>query len=233
MKQRLQKIISGYGIASRRAAETMIMQKRVTVNGIAAKLGDTADPDTDMICVDQKPIAREPERLYIMLNKPRGYVTTMSDEKGRKTVYDLVMGLKERVYPVGRLDMDSEGLLILTNDGAAANRLMHPSSEVQKTYHVWVEGNIDAIALSRPMVIDGYPIRPAQVRIINQSDGGGKLEIGIFEGRNRQIRKMCGQCGLKVKRLKRVSEGKLHLGTLETGRWRLLTEDEKNYIKNL
>lgn len=229
MKQRLQKLISAAGMASRRSSEELIKAGRVTVNGIPASLGDSADPETDIICVDGHLLARPAERTYIMLNKPRGYVTTLRDEKNRRCVSELVKDAGVRLYPVGRLDMYSEGLLIMTDDGELANRLMHPKSHTDKTYHAWVKGRCSAHALevlSSPLVIDGYRIRPAEVEIIKTGDDYTQLSIRIHEGRNRQIRKMCGCAGLSLTKLRRVGEGSLSLGELRPGQWRYLTEEE-------
>ncbi len=224
MTERLQKILSARGIASRRAAEKMIEEGRVKVNGTIASLGQTADPDLDEILLDGKPLPTGSEPVYIMLHKPRGYVTTLSDEKGRKTAAELVADCGLRVYPVGRLDMDSEGLLLFTNDGEFANALMHPKHEVDKTYLTWVEG-FSEVALTRlkqPITLDGYTIRAPKVRVVKP----GLLEITIHEGRNRQVRRMCDAAGMRVIRLKRIREGKLSLGDLPLGSWRYLTEEE-------
>ena len=162
MKERLQKIIAAAGICSRRAAEELLRQGRVRVNGQSAALGDQADPESDIVTVDGQPLRRDTRRVYLMLNKPRGYVTTLSDERARRTAAELVSGCGARVYPVGRLDMDSEGLLLLTNDGAFANALMHPKHEVEKTYDVWVTGYTPGgeRRLAKPITLDGYTIRP-------------------------------------------------------------------------
>ena len=229
MTERLQKLISASGLMSRRAAEEAIASGRVTVNGVKAGLGDKADPELDRVAVDGRLLPRNEAKLYIMLNKPRGYVTTLHDEKGRKNVTELVRDLGSRVYPVGRLDMYSEGLLLMTNDGEFANRVMHPSHEVSKTYRTWVTGDMiekAARSLRRPMEIDGYTIRPAGVDLVQCFPGGALLSITIREGRNRQVRKMCEQVGLKVTRLVRVAEGGLQLGDLKSGCWRHLTKDE-------
>jgi len=229
MADRIQKIISARGVASRRAAEKMIEDGRVTINGAQALLGQTADEDTDIICVDGAPLPPTPEKMYIMLNKPKGYVTTLSDEKGRRDVSELVKDAGTRLYPVGRLDLNSEGLLIMTNDGDMANRLMHPSHSVKKTYHTWVRGtNIkaSAVKMSGPMEIDGYTIRTAHVEILDEDENGALLSVTIGEGRNRQVRKMCEQAGLYVTRLKRVREGGIELGELKPGAWRCLTDEE-------
>ncbi len=234
MQERVQKILARNGIASRRQAEQMIAQGRVVVNGRVCRLGDTADEAADQILVDGIALAPRPRRVYIMMNKPRGYVTTRRDEKGRRTVMELV-DCPERVYPVGRLDMDSEGLLLLTNDGDLTNRLLHPSGEVRKTYLVWVQGaTAEGIAgMSRAMDIEGYRIRPAQVRVLNREGERAKLEVTIHEGRNRQIRNMAAQCGMRVTRLQRVSEGSLKLGRLPLGAWRYLTENEIRSLREL
>lgn len=235
MKERLQKIISAAGIASRRAAEKMIEQGRVTVNGQVAMLGQSADPDCDDIRLDGKALGFAGERMYIMLNKPRGFVTTLSDEKGRPTVAELVRSCGRRVYPVGRLDMDSEGLLLLTDDGEFANAMMHPRLEVGKTYETLVSGNAEAglPVLRSALDIDGYIIRPAQVEMLGREGDKTLLSITIHEGRNRQVRKMCEAASLRVHRLRRVSEGPLKLGDLPPGKWRKLTENEMELIKNV
>lgn len=228
MKERLQKILSSYGVASRREAEKFIESGRVAVNGLTAKIGDSADPEHDVISVDGVPLEKEPGKVYIMLNKPCGYVTTLKDEKGRKTVAELVSGCGARVYPAGRLDMDSEGLLILSNDGELTQAVTHPSGEKEKTYHVTVRGNVSEALepLAKPMTIDGYLIKPAKVELLRRSPRQAVLAITIHEGRNRQIRKMCAACGLTVDALKRVSEAGIHLGDLEMGAWRYLTPAE-------
>ena len=233
MKERLQKIISASGLMSRRAAEELIAAGKVSVNGVTAALGVKAEAGTDRILVDGKALPSAGEKLYIMLNKPRGYVTTLSDEKGRKNVTELIKELGTRLYPVGRLDMYSEGLLLMTNDGDFANRLMHPSHQVDKCYHTWVKGEDMgwAVELLRcPMEIDGYVTSPAQVDILELKGEEALLGITIHEGRNRQVRKMCEAAGLKVTRLMRVSEGGVKLGTLKSGRWRRLTEEELNML---
>lgn len=229
MKQRLQKLISAAGMASRRGSEELIKAGKVTVNGIPASLGDSADPETDIICVNGRLLAEPAERTYIMLYKPRGYVTTLKDEKNRRCVSELVKDAGVRLYPVGRLDMYSEGLIIMTDDGDFANRMMHPSSHTDKTYHAWVKGACSETALkvlSSPLVIDGYRISPAEVEVIKAEEDYTQLSIRIHEGRNRQIRKMCECAGLKLTKLKRVSEGPLSIGTLKPGQWRHLSEEE-------
>lgn len=233
MQQRLQKILSQYAVASRRKAETLLLQGRVRVNGAVAKLGDSADDISDCIEVDGVRLNNRPDFLYIMLHKPRGYVTTLHDEKGRRQVADLVADCGGRVYPVGRLDMDSEGLLLLTNDGALANGLMHPKKEVEKVYLVWVSGYAPGMerALEQPMDLDGYTIRPAQAGVVNSARDTALLRIAIHEGRNRQIRKMCLKVGLEVTRLRRIAEGPVCLGTLPSGSWRPLTQQEVSALK--
>lgn len=232
MKQRLQKILSDRGIASRRRAEELIRGGLVAVNGQIAALGDSADPDTDEITLAGKPIPAARGYIYLMLNKPRGYVTTLSDEKGRPTVASLVADCGQRVYPIGRLDMDSEGLLLFTNDGSFANRAMHPSHEIQKTYQVWVSGFSQEgfQRLQEPVVLDGYRIKPPKLRLLSYQNDRAELEITIHEGRNRQIRRMCQMAGMQVTRLKRIREGQLKLGSLPLGKWRYLTEEEQKKI---
>ncbi len=228
MKERLQKILSARGVASRRKAEEMIRTGLVTVNGMPAQLGDTADPETDEILLNGIPLPKQEQYIYIMLNKPRGYVTTLSDEKGRPNAAQLVADCGTRVYPVGRLDMDSEGLLLFTNDGAFANRLMHPKQEVRKTYEVWVTGYHPGgeVQLSQPITLDGYTIRPPKVKLIRSEEKKAKFLVTIHEGRNRQVRRMCEAAGMHCTRLRRIKEGSLSLGDLPAGKWRYLTEAE-------
>ena len=233
MEQRLQKILSNYGIASRRKAEQMILERRVRVNGNTASLGDVADDEEDVIEVDGVRLKKQPERVVLMLNKPRGYVCTLSDEKGRKNVSELVSGCGARVYPVGRLDMDSEGLLLMTNDGAWMQRLLHPSHQVDKTYIVTVTGAAEDSArqLSAVDRLDGQPIVPAAVTELYQKDGTAKYRVVIHQGKKRQIRRMCAAAGLTVTRLCRVAEGSIALGDLPPGKWRYLTAEELQSIK--
>jgi len=228
MIERLQKILSGRGVASRRAAEKMIEEGRVTVNGRVALLGESADPDVDEILVDGSALPSISENVYILLHKPRGYVTTVSDDRGRRTVMELVRDCPARVYPVGRLDMDSEGLLLMTNDGTFANALMHPRHNVDKTYEVWVTGyhNASLALLARPITLDGYTIRKPEVKLLWEDGGKAKLLVTIHEGRNRQIRRMCEAAKMQVTRLRRVGEGSLKLGDLPLGKWRHLTQKE-------
>lgn len=228
MAERLQKILSARGVASRRTAETWIQQGRVMVNGVPARLGDTADPEQDEILLDGKPLPQGREPVYILLNKPRGYVTTLSDEQGRPNAAQLVADCGVRVYPVGRLDMDSEGLLLFTNDGAFANALMHPKHQVKKTYDVWVTGYVPGaeIRLARPIELDGYTIRKPEVKLFKAEGNRARLRVTIHEGRNRQIRRMCQAAGMTVTRLRRIREGSLSLGDLAPGAWRYLTREE-------
>ena len=228
MRERLQKILSARGVASRRKAEEMIGAGLVTVNGVIAGLGDTADPEQDVILVEGKKLPRMQEYVYILLNKPRGYVTTLSDEKGRPNAAQLVADCGVRVYPVGRLDMDSEGLLLFTNDGDFANALMHPSHEVKKTYDVWVTGFHPGAEgkLRRPIELDGYMIRRPEVKLLRSEGPKARLLVTIHEGRNRQVRRMCEAAGLLVTRLRRIREGNVSLGDLPAGKWRYLTPEE-------
>lgn len=228
MKERLQKILSARGVASRRGAEEMIAGGRVTVGGAVATLGQTADPETDDIRIDGQPLPGEQPHIYLMLHKPRGFVCTLSDEKGRRTVAELVADCGLRVYPVGRLDLDSEGLLLLTSDGDFANRMTHPSYQVDKTYHVWVEHySPEALKkLAQPVTLDGYTIRRPTVHLLGAGGSSGHIAITIHEGRNRQVRRMCELAGMHVTRLIRVAEGPLRLGELPKGRWRHLTAQE-------
>ena len=228
MAERLQKLIAAAGLCSRRSAEEWIAQGRVSVNGRQAHLGDCADLSLDSVLVDGVPLGRNDRKRYLMLNKPRGYVCTLSDEKGRPTVAELVKNCGVRVFPVGRLDLDSEGLLLLTNDGEWMQRILHPKYEVNKTYHVTVAGEVGDAAkkLSRLTQIDGEAIRPAQVEILYRGRETAELAFTIHEGKNRQIRRMCAAVGLCVKRLRRVAEHDLLLGNLPIGAWRDLTERE-------
>ena len=228
MEQRLQKILSNYGVASRRKAEQMILDRRVRVNGNTASLGDVADDEEDVIEVDGVRLKRQPARIVLLLNKPRGYVCTLSDEKGRRNVAELVSGCGARVYPVGRLDLNSEGLLLLTNDGELANRLTHPKKEVDKVYLVWLSHYIPGCedSIASPIEIDGRPTNPAKVEKLRQEGETALLRITIHEGRNRQIRRLCERANVTVTRLRRVAEGPLQLGDLKLGQWRVLTEEE-------
>ena len=228
MQERLQKILSARGVCSRRKAEELISGGKVTVNGRVALLGESADPDVDEIRVDGAAIPSRSEYVYIMLHKPRGFVTTLSDEKGRANAAQLVEDCGVRVYPVGRLDMDSEGLLLFTNDGEFANRLMHPKHEVEKTYEAWVTGYGPGClkALTSPMELDGYALRIPKVKLMKAEGTKARLQITIHEGRYRQVRRMCEKAGMYVTRLRRIREGQLVLGDLPKGKWRYLTKAE-------
>lgn len=228
MEERLQKLLSAYGAASRREAERLIKEGRVRVNGNTASLGGKADLSTDVVEVDGRRLRNAPERVCLLLNKPRGYVTTCRDERGRKTVTELVSGCPVRVYPAGRLDLNSEGLLLLTNDGDLANRLTHPSGGTKKVYLAWVTGWRPGAeeAFRREMVLDGRPLAPFKMGLRRNEGDKALLEFTISEGRNRQVRRMCELAGLHVTRLKRIAEGPLQLGDLPPGRWRYLTEEE-------
>ena len=228
-KIRLQKMLADCGVASRRKAEELIQQGKVKVNGHVAQIGDKVNPKTDHVTVAGRRIVASRQYYYIMLHKPRGYVSTMSDEMGRKCVAELVKDIPARVYPVGRLDRDSEGLLLMTNDGEFANLIMHPSKHVPKTYRVTVRPDISEEQLARMnvgMEIDGVRTAPADAWVISREPGRVVLEIILREGRNRQIRKMCEQLGVEVARLKRVAVGQVKLGMLQPGKWRNLTLDE-------
>lgn len=238
MKKRLQKLLSEAGVCSRRSAEEYIKSGRVKVNGATAKLGDGADPELDEITLDGAPLRPAPQWIYIMLNKPRGYVTTLSDEAGRRTVADLIRDVPQRVYPVGRLDMHSEGLLLLTNDGQLAHHLMHPSHEVYKQYLVKLSPDEPGLpspeeALSRPIELDGQRLLPARCRLLAKTENGYVMTIAIRQGKNRQIRRMCTKCGYTVNSLKRVAEGDVKLADLPTGTWRYLRPEEIEYLRSL
>ena len=233
MTERIQKILAARGVASRRKCEQFITDGRVTCNGKVCSLGDCADPDIDTILLDGKPIPSKPVHMYIMLHKPRGYVTTLSDEKGRKNAAMLVADCGQRVYPVGRLDMDSEGLLLLTNDGDFAHAMMHPKHEVEKVYLVTVKNCTEESLekLKQPIVLDGYQIRTPKVELLKCLPGDKTLlQITIHEGRNRQVRRMCAAADMPVQRLVRVAEGPIQLGKLPLGKWRHLTEEELNSL---
>lgn len=223
------------GLTSRRTAEEWIQAGRVLVNGAEARLGDRADPDRDEILVDGAPLRLKEEHTYLMLNKPRGYVTTLSDEKGRRTVTQLTADCGVRVWPVGRLDMDSEGLLLLTDDGALTDALTHPRFGIEKEYLVWVRGDVQRgiPMLRRPMVLDrGERVEGAAVTPGREQNGVTRLTVVIRQGKNRQIRRMCAQAGLEVLRLKRVREGQLRLSPqLAPGQWRALTAEEEKMLK--
>lgn len=235
-KIRIQKIIADSGYCSRRKAEEYIEHGYVTVNGREVTLGDKADPSADIIKVGDDVISAErAEKRYIMLNKPRGYVTTMADEKGRRTAAELLDGINERLYPVGRLDRNSEGLLIFTNDGEFANNIMHPSKHVSKTYRVTIDGKVNEEQLSRLMsgveLDDGAVTLPCNVEVLTEEPERTVLRFVIKQGLNRQIRRMCAAVGLEVGRLRRVAVGGVKLGMLKPGEWRDLTKDELRALR--
>ena len=228
---RLQKFMADCGVASRRKSEVLIENGAVKVNGKTAQIGDKVNPATDKVYVHNKRIVlkRKGGKRYIMLNKPRGYITTMSDEMGRKCVADLVKDIPERVYPVGRLDKDSEGLLIMTNDGDFSNQVMHPKQQVNKVYHVTVRPDLtpeQAKKMSNGIVVDGRKTAPCEVRVMNRQEDRTNVEMVLHEGRNREIRKMCEYFDLEVLRLRRISIGSVKMGKLKKGMWRDLTEAE-------
>ena len=234
-KIRLQKFMADAGIMSRRAAEEEIKNGNVSINGHVAELGAKIDPKNDVISYRGKRIRYEKkEYTYIMMNKPRGYLCSTTDDRGRKCVTDLLDGVDARVYPVGRLDLISEGILLLTDDGELKNRLTHPRHTIGKVYRVKVAGKVSdeqMEILSSELVIDGYKIQPVNVIISGEDDSGTVLKMTLFEGRNRQIRKMCEAANLTVKRLSRISIGNLKLDGLQVGKWRHLTKEEVEYLK--
>lgn len=233
---RLQKFLSQAGYASRRAAEELIKNGKVRVNGHPATLGDKVDPVRDKVVIGGKRVINTSKKMYIMLHKPRGYVTTLKDEQGRKCVAELVEDAGERLFPVGRLDKDSEGLLIMTNDGEFANALTHPSRHVTKSYRVTVREQVSDEALDKlctGIMLDGRKTLPADVHIIERGENRTVLQFIITEGRNRQIRRMCEAVGLTVIRLKRTEIAGVRLGMLPTGKWRELNEKEMKHLNNI
>jgi 23S rRNA pseudouridine2605 synthase len=230
MEKRLQKFMSEEGVMSRRAAEEEIKKGNVTVNGITAVLGQKIDDETDVVKYLGKRVGGvRKKNVYIMLNKPVGYVTTMNDEQGRACVAELVADVGVRVYPIGRLDMESEGLLLFTNDGELANKLMHPRYHKPKVYHVKIRGKVEPekiYTLSRPMKIDDCVTKPVNISIVTMKEDYTVLAMELFEGRNRQIRKMCEQVDLHIMTLRRISMGSVKLGDLRPGKWRHLTKTE-------
>jgi len=236
MKERLQKLIAAAGLASRREAERWIIAGRVTVNGVTAALGDSADPSDDRIAVDSRPLLMVEQKYYVLLNKPSGYVTTMNDPEGRPVVTDLVKDIPTRIHPVGRLDLTTEGLLLLTNDGELTHRLAHPRHEVEKVYLVRVRGALSIVArrqLEEGVLLDDGLTAPARVEKVRASGSHTWLEITIREGRNRQVRRMCEAVGLPVSRLKRIRLAFLELGSLPAGKYRSLTSAEVARLKKL
>ena len=232
---KVQKYFSDCGVMSRRAAEEAIKKGLVRVNGEVVSEGERIIPGVDLVEYNGVPvIPSDDKKTYVLLNKPRGFVTTLSDEKGRRTVAELVASVGTRIYPVGRLDMDSDGLLLFTDDGELTNKLTHPRHEIPKIYHVTVSGKVSREkieALSSPMIIDGYKILPVKTRVIDEGVSSSTLEMTLYEGRNRQIRKMCQQQNLKITRLCRVAIGNIRLGSLAVGKWRYLTPAEVAYLK--
>ncbi len=231
---RLQKYMADCGIASRRKSEELIAAGKVRVNGEVAKVGDKVDPNRDQVTVDGRKVRRDRELRYIMLHKPRGFISTMSDEMDRKCVAQLVADVGTRVYPVGRLDRDSEGLLLFTNDGEFANNMTHPSKHVSKNYRVTIRPDITEEQIARMMsgmMIDGKKTLPAEVKVLQKYPDRTVLEVTLCEGRNRQIRKMCEALDLEVARLKRTSIGGVKLGMLQQGKWRDLTPQEVATLK--
>ena len=233
-KVRLQKYMAECGIASRRKSEELIAAGKVRVNGTVASIGDKIDPKHDEVTVDGRKVRHDRELRYIMLHKPRGFISTMSDEMDRKCVAQLVADVGTRVYPVGRLDRDSEGLLLFTNDGEFANAMTHPSKHVSKLYRVTIRPGIteeQVTQMMTGMVIDGKKTLPADVKVVQVYEDRTVLEVTLVEGRNRQIRKMCEALGLEVARLKRIAIGPVRLGMLQQGKWRDLTPQEVAALK--
>ena len=236
-KVRLQKYISDCGLMSRRAAETEIVNGNFTINGIVATLGDKVNGHKDEICYKGKRIYKKhtDNYVYIMINKPVGYVTTLSDEKGRPCVADLIDGISTRVYPIGRLDMYSEGLLLLTNDGALTEKLTHPRHSIPKVYRVRIDSMITEEQYKKllsPMVIEGYQIEPVYCEVLKREENRTILQMTLYEGRNRQIRRMCEARDVEILRLCRIAIGTITLGNLAPGKWRYLSHAQVEYLKN-
>lgn len=235
-KIRVQKFIADCGITSRRKAEELIETRHVKVNGRIAKIGDKVDPYKDLVTVHGKPVHNTSEKIYIVMNKPRGYLTSVTDDRDRKCVTDLTKSIKERIYPVGRLDKDSEGMLLMTNDGEFANMMMHPRSKVGKTYRVTVRGKVSeetsAKLMNGVVLDDGIKTLPCEVYITQSDEDRTVLSFVLYEGRNRQIRRMCDAVGLSVIRLKRTAIGTIKMGMLQTGKWRELTEKELTKLRS-
>lgn len=233
---RLQKYFTDCGLLSRRAAEAEIAAGRVKVNGIVAEVGQKIMPGVDRVEYRGKPVVM-PDRgghTYVMLNKPRGYLTSMTDDRGRKCVTELVADVGKRIYPVGRLDLESEGLLLLTDDGDLTYRLTHPRHEIPKIYHVKLAGDVseeEIEELGKPIDLDGYITLPLQIELVSRRDNATTLRMTLYEGRNRQIRRTCAARGYKVLRLCRVAIGELKLGNLAPGKWRYLTRAQVEYLK--
>lgn len=236
MEERLQKYMASCGVASRRKCEEIILEGKVKVNGVlVTELGIKVNPLNDEVEYNGKIITKEEKKVYIMLNKPEGYISSVKDEKGRATILDIV-NVEERVYPIGRLDYDSSGLLLLTNDGEIYNKIIHPREELTKKYIAVVKGEVtnkDIEAFKKGVDIGGYITAPAELRIISYDKDISTIEVGIHEGKNRQIRKMCAAINHEVLSLKRISIGELKLGYLKRGEWRELKQEEVQYIINL
>lgn len=234
---RLQKFLANCSVASRRGAEELIKQGRITVNGsVVTEMGIQIDEENDFVEFDGKPVRPDKKKIYVMLNKPVGFVTTVSDDKGRSTVMELVADIPYRIYPVGRLDYDTEGLLLMTNDGDLTYKITHPKNNIEKTYVAEVTGNITMntlTALRNGVYLDGVRTAPAKVEVIGATQYGTKLEITIHEGKNRQVRRMFEAVGCIVKKLKRTKEAGLILGHVPLGHWRKLTESEVNMLKKI
>ncbi len=234
MDEKLQKYVSDCGLMSRRAAEREIENGHFAINGKKAKVGDRIDPAKDQVTYRGEPLRKSGKKTYLLLNKPAGIVTTMQDEHGRKTVADLISETGKRLYPVGRLDKDSEGLLLMTDDGAFANRIAHPSGKIRKVYMVMLAGKIEnrqLDALRAMRVLEGQPIRPVEITLVERSETASKVRFVLTEGKNRQIRRMCEAEGLSVMQLRRTQLGPLHLGNLESGSYRRLTETERSELE--
>ena len=237
MAERLQKVMAEYGVASRRKSEEMIYAGKVKVNGrLVTEPGLKIDKDRDVIEVDGEIIKSPEKKIYILLNKPSGYITSVRDQFGRPTVLDLLKGISTRVFPIGRLDYDTEGLLILSNDGELTYRITHPKHSIDKTYRALVRGEADKSDIKifeRGMAIEDYITAPAKMEIVRYSKGNSVIDITIHEGRNRQVRKMCSAIGHEVIRLRRIKIGDIGLGGLKTGEWRYLRDSEIRYLKKL
>lgn len=237
MTERLQKFMASCGVASRRSSEKLIEAGKVTVNGkIITELGEKVDPDVDIVVVNGKKIKPETKNIYIVLNKPEGYLCTLKDTRGRKTVLDLTTEISERIFPIGRLDYDTSGLIIMTNDGSIYNKVIHPREKINKIYEACIKGTLARDEIDRfcgGIDIGGYITAPADIKIMSSNDETSQVEITIHEGKKRQIRKMCKLIGHPVITLKRVAIGKIVLSNLKKGKFRYLTENEISYIKNL
>ncbi|MEA4849334.1 MAG: pseudouridine synthase [Clostridiaceae bacterium] len=237
MAERLQKVMAGFGVASRRKCEEMIYAGKVKVNGsLITEPGCKVDKDRDVIEVEGKIIKDPEEKLYILLNKPTGYITSAKDQFGRPTVLDLLKDISIRVFPIGRLDYDTEGLIFLSNDGDLAYRITHPKHKINKTYRALVRGEIDGKDIQtfhRGMIIEDYVTAPAKLQVVRYTKGNSVVDITIHEGRNRQVRKMCSAIGHEVIRLRRIKIGEIGLGALRTGEWRYLSDSEIKYLKEL